>query len=156
MSIFHFPVTQRLGEKAIFLGGLYKFEFRKQNRPDQIVLIGPVSISGAPGRIRTCYPRIRSPILYPDELQALITAASIPYPASGRKCFLRILPLLLSGRGLEEIDPVFAGFHLRPGYNIDGRLVPGLKIGKFLPLFVEQIIGHLKRQPAFNPVDFLA
>ncbi len=26
---------------------------------------------GAPGRIRTCYPRLRRPMLYPDELQAL-------------------------------------------------------------------------------------
>ena len=112
--------------------------------------------NGAPGRIRTCYPRIRSPILYPDELQARITAASIPYPASGRKCFLRLLPLWLSGLGLEEIDPIFTGLHLRPGNNIYGRLVPGLEIGQFLPLPVEQVIGHLKRQPAFNPVDFFA
>ena len=26
---------------------------------------------GAPGRIRTCYPRLRRPMLYPHELQAL-------------------------------------------------------------------------------------
>lgn len=25
---------------------------------------------GAPGRTRTCYPRLRRPMLYPDELQA--------------------------------------------------------------------------------------
>jgi hypothetical protein len=29
-----------------------------------------VIIIGAPGRIRTCYPRLRRPVLYPDELQA--------------------------------------------------------------------------------------
>src|SRR5512140_2950397 len=28
------------------------------------------STSGAPDRIRTCYPRLRRPVLYPDELRA--------------------------------------------------------------------------------------
>jgi hypothetical protein len=27
--------------------------------------------NGAPDRIRTCYPRLRRPMLYPNELQAL-------------------------------------------------------------------------------------
>lgn len=33
---------------------------------------------GAPGRIRTCYHRIRSPVLYPDELQVLRKEPNIP------------------------------------------------------------------------------
>ena len=31
---------------------------------------------GAPGRTRTCYPRLRRPMLYPNELQALTTTSS--------------------------------------------------------------------------------
>ncbi len=110
--------------------------------------------NGAPGRIRTCYPRIRSPILYPDELQARVTAASIPYLGLGRKFFLCTLTPLLPDLGLEEINAIFAGLHFRPGYDINSCFVPGLKIGQFFSLFVEEIIGHLERQPAFNPVDF--
>jgi hypothetical protein len=43
---------------------------------------------GAPGRIRTCDPRIRSPLLYPAELQALESNAAVGrrWPAkSGRR-----------------------------------------------------------------------
>jgi hypothetical protein len=29
-------------------------------------------LTGAPDRIRTCYPRLRRPVLYPDELRAHI------------------------------------------------------------------------------------
>tara|TARA_B100001964_G_scaffold158212_1_gene173742 strand:+ start:45 stop:239 length:195 start_codon:yes stop_codon:yes gene_type:complete len=35
--------------------------------------IDDIPIFGAPGRIRTCYPRLRRPMLYPYELQALRT-----------------------------------------------------------------------------------
>ena len=31
-----------------------------------------ILLHGTPGRIRTCYPRLRRPMLYPDELQAQI------------------------------------------------------------------------------------
>lgn len=38
---------------------------------------------GAPGRIRTCYPRLRRPMLYPDELRAPILPAAIVVGAEG-------------------------------------------------------------------------
>ena len=45
------------------------------NNPDYWI----IRIVGAPGRTRTCYPRLRRPMLYPDELQAqsLQTHASV-------------------------------------------------------------------------------
>jgi len=72
----------------------------------------------------------------------------------GRKFFLCTLTPLLSGLGLEEINPILTGLHFRPRNDINGCLMPGLKIGQFFSLFVEEIIGHLERQPAFNPVNF--
>ncbi len=61
---------------------------------------------GAPGRTRTCYPRLRRPMLYPDELQALrrflqVDLASLnvvvgaegfepPTPCSQSRCATRL------------------------------------------------------------------
>src|SRR5438552_10919890 len=37
---------------------------------DSTAELQPPSAIGAPDRIRTCYPRLRRPVLYPDELRA--------------------------------------------------------------------------------------
>ncbi len=36
-----------------------------------------ILVNGAPGRIRTCYPRFRRPMLYPNELRAHCSACKI-------------------------------------------------------------------------------
>ena len=51
--------------------GLYQLSYIHH-----IALI-PKRLNGAPGRIRTCGLRIRSPLLYPAELQALISSRLI-------------------------------------------------------------------------------
>ncbi len=47
------------------------------------VFPGQSACAGAPGRIRTCYPRLRRPMLYPDELRA--HAWMPPSPARRRR-----------------------------------------------------------------------
>ena len=42
--------------------------------------------SGAPGRIRTCYPRLRRPMLYPNELRALCRTALLACRAICPSC----------------------------------------------------------------------
>ena len=36
-----------------------------------LAVFTPMMLNGALGRTRTCYPRLRRPMLYPDELRAL-------------------------------------------------------------------------------------
>ena len=50
--------------------GLYQLSYAHHNI--YIEYLNDKSWAGAPGRIRTCYPRLRRPMLYPDELRALI------------------------------------------------------------------------------------
>ena len=49
--------------------GALPTELRPPYFNDSINKLNPVA--GTPGRIRTCYPRLRRPMLYPDELRAL-------------------------------------------------------------------------------------
>ena len=60
---------------------LYQLSYARHNsvlRPLAVVVTAggpcqyPVVTNGAPGRIRTCYPRLRRPMLYPNELRALL------------------------------------------------------------------------------------
>lgn len=50
--------------------GLYQLSYAHHNLLTRNLAFGHLW-AGAPGRIRTCYPRLRRPMLYPDELRAL-------------------------------------------------------------------------------------
>ena len=55
----------------------------------------PPLIFGAPGRTRTCYPRLRRPMLYPNELQApayMVGAEGFepPTPWSQTRCATKL------------------------------------------------------------------
>ncbi len=51
--------------------GLYQLSYAHH---DNSFFLSPNYLTsyGTPGRTRTCYPRLRRPMLYPDELRALI------------------------------------------------------------------------------------
>ena len=88
------PMAVQLLLTNIFLifalrASLWDVQFRsRRNCPDKVVKPSTVLvlnkqllketyfrfllIIGAPGRTRTCYPRLRRPMLYPNELQAHI------------------------------------------------------------------------------------
>lgn len=52
--------------------GLYQLSYaHHKNFLPEILMINKIW-AGTPGRIRTCYPRLRRPMLYPDELRAQI------------------------------------------------------------------------------------
>ena len=55
--------------RTVLRGDFHKY-YAIKKPPELRCNSGGFNNLGAPGRIRTCYPRIRSPILYPDELQA--------------------------------------------------------------------------------------
>ena len=64
--------------------------------------------NGAPGRIRTCYPRLRRPMLYPNELRAQYDFQIRPL----RKCEVDLTPQKF-GRGREiTASPPFGSFSL--------------------------------------------
>ena len=84
-------------------------EWRGKSSPHTIPAIGlhnkpSLFKTGAPGRTRTCYPRLRRPMLYPDELQArnqpacqiiLVPSHSQPGTMSGRGREIRTPDILL-------------------------------------------------------------
>jgi hypothetical protein len=47
-----------------------RFESSYYPQPRNIKASDNKQLNGTPGRIRTCYPRLRRPMLYPDELRA--------------------------------------------------------------------------------------
>src|SRR5258706_6132235 len=56
--------------------------------------------SGAPDRIRTCYPRLRRPVLYPDELRApLRIIASSWLRSTAEPKIAKHRPVKKTGRG---------------------------------------------------------
>ena len=116
--------------------------------------------NGAPGRIRTCDLRIRSPVLYPAELLAQCKRSDLyrkkPLCTSSF-CFSTLARWLL-GAGylppiavhplsarfrLEEIDLIFRGFHFHSGDNIDPGPVLDLQIRQFGTFFIEQVLGDI-------------
>ena len=50
--------------------GLYQLSYSHHGRKYRTIYPGHHLIYGAPGRIRTCDPRLRRPLLYPTELRA--------------------------------------------------------------------------------------
>ncbi len=66
-------------------GGLTPFPNRKNKDPAAVVGFGVLFYLNAPGRTRTCDPRLRRPMLYPTELRALGTRKLIQ-GFSGGQC----------------------------------------------------------------------
>lgn len=59
--------------QGCFFGVLYGVPFFKKQKRLTAFCCKPLFFYGAPGTIRTCDLRIRSPVLYPAELRALKT-----------------------------------------------------------------------------------
>ena|SRR5687767_7867805 len=57
----------------------------KSKRASELLLTGPVLLDGAPGRIRTSDPQVRSLVLYPAELRAQNRSGIMPVVPAPRQ-----------------------------------------------------------------------
>jgi hypothetical protein len=86
-----------------------------QNKEGNPIWVALFLVFGAPGRIRTSYPLVRSQVLYPDELRALSKEARFYQQFSLRQAFFKAFLLLAERGGFEPPCQVSLTIRFRVG-----------------------------------------